>query len=263
MPSTVGLHINSSIDILGSTTTPIVAPHRARRQLELIDCIDGLYGEGMLICVPCPTKLLAEVIHISHFRSLRHEQVAPLSDGTDGHRESSDILPRILSFSPGPWALEVCARVASEAKSVVGGKEPSSPPDTWDWESIGRIYQAAVALYCMASLPDSTDDCDTSLDLRSVLRDSLLQDLKQTSTDPNAQLRKLVLWPLTILGLELDGSDEAAQRFIISEMEWNSATMGIASPLVAKDLLEKVWLSHGGRGTPWESLFDRPYVFGL
>lgn len=264
------INASYSADILGSTTSPVVTPSRARRQLELVDCLEELYGETLLTCIPCSTKLLAEIICINHHRSLRHSAAPLLPNGEQASTEEADIMARVLSFSSETWASGVCEWADSGPAVTAAGRgrlPVGSNPGTWDWARIGRIYQAAVALYCMASLPDSSDGYSSEIDLALALRDRLLRDLRQTSADTNGHLRKLVLWPLVILGLKLDPGDEeqeAARRYVISELEWESAALGTASPLVARDLLQRLWRSsRGGLGARWESLFDRPYVFGL
>uniref|UniRef100_A0A0D2YJF3 Protein-arginine deiminase C-terminal domain-containing protein n=1 Tax=Fusarium oxysporum (strain Fo5176) TaxID=660025 RepID=A0A0D2YJF3_FUSOF len=110
------------------------------------------------------------------------------------------------------------------------------------WERIGRIYQAAVVLYCLASQPQRSDHVRKSSQW-TTLRAGLLQDLRDSSLDAYLHHRKLVLWPLTILGLVLDYDDGGTQQFVLKELKWASAALGTATPLVAMQLLERTWRS--------------------
>ncbi|PNP56434.1 hypothetical protein FNYG_15345 [Fusarium nygamai] len=129
------------------------------------------------------------------------------------------------------------------------------------WERIGRIYQAAVALYCLAFHPQGSDHVRESSQW-TTLRAGLLQDLRDSSLDTYIHHRKLVLWPLTILGLALDYDDGSTQQFVLKELKWASAALGTATPLVAMQLLERTWRSWQ-RYNGWDELFDRPYIFAL
>lgn len=103
--------------------------------------------------------------------------------------------------------------------------------------------------------------------LRSTYLDVLLRSLKDIASNPQSQLRKLVFWPLVIGGIHVEASDNECKEFILGELTWVSKALGIASPLVAKDLLGKIWSSSrsskGNGHRRWDSLFDRPYVFAM
>lgn len=219
--------------------------------------------DGLSTCAPCPVDLLREIILINHQRSLRHSQVPALSDGL-GTLPPKDYssLDRIMAFSSIGWG----SRILFQASRTEDEISPDSSPSLRDWTRVATIYQCAVALYCISTLlqPEQREpDNDHKHAVTFVhCRQILLKDLQATSANEHSHLRKLVLWPLVVLGLTLNHDDILSQSFVLKELEWTSKSLGTASPLVAKTLLEKTWLTGaGGRGGRWECLFDRPYVF--
>lgn len=222
--------------------------------------------DGLLSCNPCPIELLAEVIRINNERSSAHHQIPLLcNEPATTSAQGLDPLVSIMAFCPIRWASRISSQISC-AKLTRNETAASSSAASWDWARVARIYQGAAILYCISATPEcsSADTSNDNNDIFRIYRSSLLEDLQTISTDEHSHLRKLVLWPLVILGLTLDHNDDFAQKYVISELKWESAALGIASPLVAKDLLGKIWLKgSGGRGTQWEELFDRPYVFGL
>jgi hypothetical protein len=250
---------------MGATTSPRVEIGSARKHLDLITLIPVLYGNGLNTCFPCPPDLLTEIIRINHLRSLLHGSAVPGDTDPVLLRESRcsaalDILRRIRAFPTDKWAAEV----------VVGlcGGSSASQPDLAGWHAVASIYQSAVAIYCISSLLH--DECgnsnrlDDQLGPRQVLNNArdacrrvLVSRLREVTSC--TQLRKLVLWPLVVAGVEAE--DEDTKKFVVGELTWVSNALGTAAPLVAKDLLEnRVWrLGLGGRS--WDELFDQPYVF--
>jgi hypothetical protein len=191
----------------------------------------------------------------------------PADTDPDLLKESSssaalDILRRIRAFSTDKWAAEVVVGLST------GNRD--SQPDLAGWHAVACIYQSAIALYCIASLLQ--DDCGNPiglgdqlgprqalLDAKEAFRLVLLNRLREVSSC--TQLRKLILWPLVVAGVEAE--DEDTKLFVVGELVWISNALGTATPLVAKELLEsRVWsLGLGGRS--WGGLFDQPYVFVL
>ncbi|KAF4437156.1 C6 zinc finger domain-containingprotein [Fusarium austroafricanum] len=215
---------------------------------------EDLIGDSILTCIPCAPSLVAEIIRINHYRFLKDSAMVLPSNHADQLPTGSDILRRLLNFSPELWASEVLAHSACNA----GG---SFAVRIMGWERIGRIYQSAVVLYCLASQPQGSDHVRESSQWTS-LRAGLLRDLRDLSLDAYSHHRKLVLWPLTILGLALDYDDSGTQQFVLQELKWASETLGTATPLVAMQLLERTWRSWQAY-SGWDELFDRPYIFAL
>lgn len=250
---------------MGNTTSPHVEIDSARSHLELITILPVLFGNGLATCFPCPPDLLAEVIRINHLRSMFRDMSSPAAAdpvvlGEGKHAAALDVLSRIKAFETGKWAAEVAVGI-SNRENLAGFAE---------WQAIACIYRSAIAIYCIASLL-SDGECPEAypggphLDPRVVLAKTreacrlvLLDRLREVSKC--AQLRKLVFWPLFVAGIEAE--DVATQQFIAAELRWISHALGTAAPMVAKDLLGRVWGQGLGRGG-WECLFDQPYVFVL
>jgi hypothetical protein len=130
---------------------------RAQRQLELLPYLQDLFSDGTLTCIPCAPELLAEVIRINYYRSLKDGATALLSNSANQLPPGSDILRRVLDFSPEVWASEIVAH----SNFITGGNmdktEPAFAVRRIGWERIGRIYQSAVVHYCLASQPQVSD----------------------------------------------------------------------------------------------------------
>jgi len=77
--------------------------------------------------------------------------------------------------------------------------------------------------------------------LKESCRRSLLGNLKEIASSPVVQLRKLVIWPLVIAGIESEHDEDGSRSFIASELKWISRALGTASPLVAQDFLSRLW----------------------
>lgn len=253
--------ISLSVDVLGATTSPCVDSARAQRQLEHLTCLQDIFGDNTLTCIPCAPGLLAGIIHINNYRFLKDSVTALLSHSADQLPSGADILRRVLNFSPELWASEVVEHSASSTGSSFDETGQSLTVRRIGWERIGRIYQAAAVLYCLASQPQGSDHVRESSQW-TTFRAGLFQDLRDSSLDPCIHHRKLVLWPLTILGLTLDYDDDSTQQFVLKELKWASGALGTATPLVAVQLLERTWRSRQ-RYSGWDELFDRPYIFAL
>ncbi|VUC27311.1 unnamed protein product [Clonostachys rosea] len=241
------------IDVFGATTAPCVDARRVQQQLSVVGHLKTLYGDGLLTSTPCPPELVSCIIFTNYIRSQPSNCFISLED-------SYWPLQQILAFDPEAWA-------SSLSLHKLQGSDPEDQhrqlPRSWSWARIGRIYQSAVALYCVESLgpPPELGHCD----IRSAHREILLQELRQLTNGSRNQLRKLVIWPMVIAGLVLDSNDQLSQDFVTKELTWLSATLGTAAPLIARGLLRELWHSsaYSRHGRTWEDLFDRPYVFAI
>ncbi|CAH0042751.1 unnamed protein product [Clonostachys rhizophaga] len=249
------------IDVFGATTAPCVDARRVQQQLSVVGHLKTLYGDGLLTSTPCPPELVSCIIFTNYFRSQQLSLISlSLSSCLISLEDSYHPLEQVLAFDPQAWA-------SSLSLHKFQGSDPEDRhkhlPPFWNWARIGRIYQSAVALYCVESLgpPPGLGHAD----IRSTHREILLQELRQLTNGSRNQLRKLVIWPMVIAGLVLDSNDQFSQDFVTGELKWLSATLGTAAPLIARDLLRGLWHSsvYSGRGRTWEDLFDRPYVFAI
>ena len=286
---------------MGSTTSPTIPVESARNQLELLALLPVLYGNGLDTCFPCPPELFAEIIRINHLRS-RTNSASAISSGKElsllqaGKCSAAlDVLRRIRAFSPDTWAADVVYSIANaKSKSITAQQDATAAattPDFHGWQSLALIYQAAVGIYCIASLSPNhiTPEPDTAtasinnreifIQARQTCRTLLLTHLHNIVTTPSTkqsikqstQLRKLLLWPLVVAGIEAE-NDPATQQFVADELRWISVALGTASPLVAREVLERrVWgpgrmrtrmgMAMGSGAGGWEGLWERGYVF--
>ncbi|KND89985.1 hypothetical protein TOPH_05269 [Tolypocladium ophioglossoides CBS 100239] len=273
------------IDIVGTTTAPGVEEDRARRQLELLPLLPALYGNGLDSCFPCPPDLLRDIILVNYLRS--RLDGATTGHSTDRLPTALELLQRITQFSSQNWAAEIKMATRHDGSGDTGtartarGASGALPSRTssWDWQRLAFIYQAAVALYCISSLlgsevariselqsrPSYHETCIGVSQMRDAQCSALLRHLQVVAADTKAHMRKLVLWPMVLAGIEADPVDEASTRFIEHELVWLSSTLGTASPLVGRRFLQGLWRRaarwHDEQGQTWNGLFDRPYVF--
>ncbi|KAF5009389.1 hypothetical protein FDECE_4380 [Fusarium decemcellulare] len=262
------------IEILSTTTAPTVEEARTRRQVDVAGFLSDILNTGLCTSIPCPPELLAHIVLVNN-----HLAQAQAHEGAlfciDSQISAMNLLHRIRSFSVEKWAIEIDF---NERKLNENPNKPLAQRQSvsWDWQSVAYVYQSAVVLYCISSLlyPQYTQNTpqklnqDTSIgDLRSAYLATLLCNLRDISSNSKLQLRKLLLWPLVIAGIEVDVNDEKSKRFILGELAWISKVVGTAPPLVARDFLVKLWASDWiptgyGRGG-WNTIFDRPNRFSL
>lgn len=187
----------------------------------------------------CPMQLFPEIFKINH---LRMQGARPENFGTKALQEvACEILERINSFSPQQLA-----------ESKHSCRE--------DWILVGRAYQAAVSLYCILSL-QSLSILPQTLALRiqcAELGEVLRILLKEALA--SKRLKRFMIWPLVVLGVEAVHGDEAMRAFVANQLTELSYDAGTYVPLTAKRALEEFWSSGETR---WDDCFGRPYVFTL
>lgn len=251
------------VDIMGTVTAPAPEVERTNRQLEYIGLLPYMYGVGLWTSLPCPPELLSEIILVNHQRA------TATNDPLFAHHQRSsavDLLKRIMAFSVDDWTTNIDPSPQPKRSDKTAIQRQN---ELLGWQRVASIYQSAVALYCISALlsPEcSIDNTQTPQDidiplLKSSYRDALLQDLRDVASDPKSNLRKYLLWPTVIAGIELDVDDKESQTFILGELGWASKTLGTASVLVAQDLLKRTWGSGKSGTRNWDHLFDKAYAF--
>jgi len=198
------------------------------------------YGHNYLALHKFPPELFDQLVTIGHlrFRATNPREEPRRTDNL--LQEAHNVLQNIQSFSPGQWA-------------------ESKPRSTADWAFIGRVYQAATVIYCISSLQSlSVLPSTSSLQNSCLMQSELLQGLLEESLLV-PKLRWFLLWPLVILGTQATSGDCTVRRiFVQNKLSEMSRFIGVSSPLVAKDVLERFWAS--GK-TGWDDCFDKQYVF--
>lgn len=172
------------------------------------------------------------------------------------------VLQKIRTYDVQSWALGV---TVDTSRGAGGDNEIGFG----GWMAVGRVFQCAVGIYCVAGLFGHIQRLHEKEDAMS--RDGILGKLRRSWFEVlvqqlrvvrgYTQLRKLVMWPLVVAGIETD--NEEVKEIVLDELAWISQAVGIAAPLLARQFLrERVW------GIPlesrkWDELFDRPYLFAL
>jgi hypothetical protein len=204
--------------------------------LEEINFILEKVGDGLFAFQMCPKPLFAEIIKINHLRVRASKQKpAGLENLLE---EAYGILSRVHTFSSEQW---------SESK-------PSSKED---WMTVGNVYQAAVAIYCILSLQSLSVLPLTPL-LRAICttHGQLLQALLGEALS-SPKIKRFLLWPLVVLGVEAVNGGPVMRAFVREQLPEMSRHIGSYVPLTAKGVLEKFWAS--GKMC-WDACFDRPYT---
>jgi len=123
---------------------------------------------------------------------------------------------------------------------------------------LGRLHQAAVALYCISSLQSvSVLPPSTSLELQRATLAGYLQTLLEKAVAfPRTKL--FVLWPLVVLGFEALRGGPEMRDFVRRSLGELSYYIGSYAPIAALNVLEKSWAVGDGI---WDACFDRPCLF--
>lgn len=225
-----------SIAVFGNTTCPATDLVMTRSHLDALDHILVRYGAAISPFHLCPLPLFAEIIRINDLRRRCTKKGRAGADLEDLSQGASEILQRIHGFSPEQWAR-------------------SKPASKDDWILVGRTYQVAVELYCISSsqslsiLPKAP--CPTQSRRLRVLLDKALA---------YPQIKRFMLWPLVVLGVEAVNGGPALRAFAADQLSDLSRHVGTSSPLIARDAIESFWAS--GQ-TCWDACFDRPYAFTM
>jgi hypothetical protein len=226
-----------SIAIIGNTTCPSSQLAMTSSHVNAVEFLLEKYGNSVFPFQMCPLPLFIEIIKINHLRrrATRYDtnEAESLSD------EAYTILECVDSFSPEKWAV-------------------SKPSSQAEWLLVGKVYQAAAALYCILSLQSlSVLPATPALRARCTAHGQLLHVLlKEGLSSP--KINRVMIWPLVLLGVEAVHSGTAMRDFVAKHLPELSRVVGTSVPLTAKRVLELFWVSGE---TSWDACFDRPYAF--
>lgn len=237
IPSKHRTDLTNSVAVIGNTTCAASDLIMTGSYLDSLGLLLEKYGAAVSPIHMCPLPLFAEIIKINHLRMRAISCDFALIQDLSG--EGFEILERIHGFSPGQWA-------------------SSKPFHQEDWVLIGKVYQAAAALYCILSLQSLSVLPETS-DLRACCTahgQTLWRLLKLGLSCPRT--RRSLIWPLVLLGVEAVNGGPEMRAFVSEKLPELSYDAGTYVPLMAKSVLEEFWNSGEMR---WDACFDRPYVF--
>lgn len=158
-------------------------------------------------------------------------------DLEDAHvREAQDILDNMTAFEPHVWAEgPLCA----------------------EWLIVANMYQAAAAIYCIASLQFLNGiPCSARMKIvRSEFGNTLFANLKKANR-PKVIL--YTLWPMIVAGNEATDRGQKEKDWISKSLMTLSRFQGSASPLKARAVLKRFW---GRELSGRDECFDRPFNF--
>ncbi|KAI1370492.1 fungal-specific transcription factor domain-containing protein [Hypoxylon crocopeplum] len=225
------------IAVIGNTTCPASDLTMTGSQFDALDFLLERFSVAVSSFHTCPLPLFAEIIKTNHLRTRATRHCATRAE--DLSQEAYEILERIHCFSPEGWA---------ESKDL--SRE--------DWLLIGKVYRAAVALYCILSL-QSLSVLPTTPMLRAhcASHGQLLTALVNEGLS-SQRMKRFMIWPLVVLGVEAVHGGAAMRAFIAKLLPEMSRDVGTYVPLTAKRVLESFW---GSGETRWDACFDRPYAF--
>ncbi|KAK6856213.1 C6 zinc finger domain-containing protein [Apiospora arundinis] len=198
--------------------------------------VEKVYGKGDYPTLICPPHLFM-VIH--QINRLRHQTTQPLELHEPDSPSAQDLLSRIHTFDPNAWA----------------DLYPDSHPHLF---LLGRIYQSAVALYCISALRNlfPTGSLYNLLKLRATHADSLFVLLREAIISPKTNL--CLMWPLTVAGVEAATRSLSDRLFVEEALDQISRGLGAGYPMMACSAMHKLWDS--GK-TEWDDCYDKPYAF--
>ncbi|WAO90298.1 Hypothetical protein NCS54_00772000 [Fusarium falciforme] len=225
------------VAVIGNTTCAVSNLIMTESYFDSLELLLEKYGAAVSPIHMCPLPLFAEIIKINHLRMRAISCDSALLE--DLSTEGLEILERIHLFSPEQWA-------------------SSKPFHQEDWVLIGKVYQAAAALYCILSL-QSLGVLPETPDLRACCAAHgqilwLLLDVGLSCP----RTRRSLIWPLVLLGVEAVHGGPKMRAFVSEKLPELSYDAGTYVPLMAKSVLKSFWDSGEMR---WDSCFDRPYVF--
>ncbi|KAK8868473.1 fungal-specific transcription factor domain-containing protein [Apiospora arundinis] len=240
---------------------------------------------------PCPEEIFQSLILINYLRTIAcdEESRKRRQSGT------SMVLAKIIRFSATEYAARMhnftgwntsgkdvgFAKSPSESQtksdsspeSSTSADSPRSISDHDLWFSVAAVYRAASLIYGLRTLVvDSEDDATLLLPdeahaagvtaLREEARKTLSDILTPVFSDEDTMYRigKLVMWPLFILGMEVQHQDSAQRKFFVDGFTMLSQTMGVLGPVGAIDELMHKWAldsqSAGGTQVTWDDYFE-------
>lgn len=188
-----------------------------------------------------PPIFLLETVRISNLRA-RWSTYPAESINADMVSEAYEILARIEDVNCEIWAQE------------------NQPHLFREWSLIGRIFQAAVAIYCIMSLQSIgiLPIGPSLMGKRAVYGDQLVLSLRSGLKSPH--LKNIMTWPLVVAGAEAGYRTNQSRLWIERQLEELAMSLGTCTPLKAKALLDRYW-SEEVRG--WDECFHGVHCFAL
>ncbi|KAF2107717.1 fungal-specific transcription factor domain-containing protein [Lophiotrema nucula] len=221
--------------VFGNSTSPAWDQITVSEPAKVIDIVVEMY-ETIFPHILCPQPLFINIININLIRS---RMAASTSFDDSIKRDAEALLDEITTFSADEWA-----------------DMQASHKD--EWVTLGSVYHSAVMLYCLSSL-QSIGALLSSPELNAIrtAHGDLIYIHLQTAL-ASWRIRKFMMWPLVIAGVEAKGRSSAVQARIGRQLEEMTHDIGTFSPTKARSIVEKFWASDK---TGWDDCFEEPHVF--
>lgn len=248
-------------------------------------------------CNPCPEDLFQSMILVNYLRTLAHQKRLHKRRQAGTRMviakilafSASDYAVNMCRFAgwdttgksvgfaddgglPGTSSTNANS-LAAESMSASPSASPDQSSANHDvWLSVATAYRAAVLLYAVRTLVvDSNDDTALLLpqeasvsvqEIRQNGRETLGGTLSSVFSNQDVMYKvgRLVLWPLFILGMEVDHRDTAMQELFVESFSMLSQAMGTLGPLGAVEELEHKWKIDAqrvdGSHITWDDYFE-------
>ncbi|EAW07098.1 Zn(II)2Cys6 transcription factor [Aspergillus clavatus NRRL 1] len=285
------LRIFMLVDIMSSITIPSQSlPPSTSSQLAYIEHLPTLYCDGLEQGFPCPSEMLAAIVHTNNLRWIIHHHSVEDSGPMDNAIQ--DLVTSIVTFAPITWAERAQGYYAKKLEARNNQPRPSSSlnlvsqsDEQTDWIILASAFKAATLLYCLRALIFDHGKEQVVGGLISELHDGLITDagsLAQESLtsllgilhsimmqlhDHGDWLGRFMFWPLFMAGMESACSSDgiADREFIVRSLQELCHRLGDMSVLDAAVFLQSAWsLSHEDSINPtWDATLERLGVHGL
>lgn len=231
--------MTNSVAVIGNTTSPATDLIMTGPLINSINLVRKEYGNVVFGFQGCPLDLFVELVRINHLRFCATKPNIISVDECSS--KAFRILDRVTNFSPDAWA-------------------KAKPSRNEDWMHLGYVYQAAVLLYAILSLQSLSilprKDYLSDICVKNSL---FLHELLERAIK-SPRIKRFLLWPLLVLGVEAVNRDQLMRSFVRQNLKDLSNYVGFHVPLRAKIVLERFWASNE---TSWEMCFNEPRAFAM
>lgn len=202
-----------------------------------MDLARDIYPLGLHPSNPIPMPLFLEIIRINNIR----DQVSNgWMDKHSARAVAEDIIKQIEAFNPEEHVHE-------------GFYEDA------DYNlHLGRLFQAATAVFCISALRSVSVLPANShrLTVKRTVHSNMLYNLLEESRNYPV-FQKSLQWPLIVAGVEA-GLRVDDRRAVCEHFVRQSSDVGTPLPMHAMGVLRAFW---DGERTDWDACFDKPYAF--
>lgn len=207
---------------------------------ETIEFMDQSKRFGTVPYFPCPHPLIMLILEVNNLRRGIFEDkriIAEDASPSTNINAARDVILRIKDFSPSEWLNGRTHYLA-------------------EWGVLTFVYHSAACLFALAAL--GSDLFGLENEFRAMQHRILFSMLDKALKIPS--LKFCLLWPTLVAGFEARGGTKEERIFVEKALNQMTTELGSASPLVARDILQRFWRSGKRR---WDDCFDRPYMFAV